>query len=884
MSQSSGSEDDPLDTLSRRRAKPSHTAPQAGSRAQANIPDSDPFTGPGAYDDPGSVGPATQPNRGASANPTSGSQNTPRTKRLDSSAITEDKRNPEVVAVWKRMAKTKNAAHLPVDQFFAENMPLLTGHSDDAVVARLVAWAEDKLDEARKKLDNHRPQLEEGKRQAEHVMSNPFIEYTNRLLSAGVFPSGIGKLKDTHSTQFASLDAGQSHTSPDMILVKDGHGVPLCWGDNDAVAELKWALDFLDEEHGTVRADARSEDACMQLCKSARYIFMDSGRCRVFVFTLFSLDQARIYCFDRAGFVATKRFNWLKDAKVFPRFFYRLYTLCRKQHMLPGVSSNSRPENIPVAGCDDTISRPDQPTLDLLWNVIQTAHNYLVERLQLTKEKLAQHCLRIVASRRVDPSNPDSQEDLIHCLTIGTIHPFISRTDSLFGRATRVYRVIAEEDLRNPNSKPTIYALKDVWRQAGRRPEIDFYDLIARYYRECNVDIDEKGMARCHGSLNLAVPPTNDSSVRWDASLHATKWGISPDTQRHHTRTLLTPVGRPSHDFESTKKLVAALYYVVLHLKLAYDAGVIHRDVSAGNILFVEDPTSAVPGFLVDYDYAEMTQAGCENFNKWFSNRDRAIWEESKTHLLEWTGTFPFMAVEMVMASQLTLASDEADASESEDAIDPEFEKAKKLLEAYSPIEPTSIARHDLHHDLESIYWVALWLILRHTKHTHPLRERACQHVFGGNGGGKQQVFSSTMLCAPVPETSPALRVLLSRLSKMVHGQIPSIGTIQNIDYDQFVDVFTTVLESKAWPAVDLPASPYVPVPVKEVVLDGELAFESQSRARSESTRTGSSSKRRLEQPDAAVGGSASEDGSRKKKVKTATKGKVDKGKAKAST
>ncbi|KAF7296516.1 hypothetical protein HMN09_01058500 [Mycena chlorophos] len=853
MSQSSGS-DDPLDAW----------AKKGKARASVSRPRTPSPTGSGAYDDPGSVGhAATQSNRGASANPTSGSQNTPRTKRLDSSAITEDKRNPEVVAVWKRMAKTKNAAHLPVDQFFAENMPLLTGHSDDAVVARLVAWAEDKLDEARKELDNHRPQLEEGKRQAEHVMSNPFIEYTNRLLSAGVFPSGIGKLKDTHSTQFASLDAGQSHTSPDMILVKAGHGVPLCWGDNDAVAELKWALDFLDEEHGTVRADAGSEDACMQLCKSARYIFMDSGRCRVFVFTLFSLDQARIYCFDRAGFVATKRFNWLKDAKVFPRFFYRLYTLSRKQHMLPGVSSNPRSENIPVAGCDDTISRPDQPTLDLLWNVIQTAHNYLVERLQLTKEKLAQHCLRIVASRRVDPTNPDSQEDLIHCLTIGTIHPFISRTDSLFGRATRVYRVIVEEDLRNPNSRPTTYALKDVWRQAGRRPEIDFYDLIARYCRECNVDIDEKGMARCHGSLNLAVPPTNDSSVRWDASLHATKWGISPDTQRHHTRTLLTPVGRPSHDFESTKKLVAALYYVVLHLKLAYDAGVIHRDVSAGNILFVEDPTSAVPGFLVDYDYAEMTQAGCENFNKWFPNRDRAIWEESKTHLLEWTGTFWFMAIQIIDANMRRSAA--------------------------APVQPQTL-RHDHCHDLESVYWVLLWLILRHTKHTHPMADDACQHVFDHVGASrKKEALDDEESCVPIsPDQSyAALRQLFFDLATLVDAQnsrgFRAKGTRSAIGFEKFHNAFEAALQSEDWPTVPDPATAYVPIPASKLAINGELAFESQSRARSASTRTGSSSKRRLEQPDAAVGGSASEDGSRKKKAKTVTKGKVDKGKAKAS-
>ncbi|KAF7296515.1 Pkinase-fungal domain-containing protein [Mycena chlorophos] len=306
---------------------------------------------------------------------------------------------------------------------------------------------------------------------------------------------------------------------------------------------------------------------------------------------------------------------------------------------------------------DDTISRPTADTLDKLWAALD-GHQYL--RVRFPKKVIENECLRLVAARRTQATGLEHRqpepEELIHCLTIGP-PLFVARSDSESKRATHVYRVVVEEDLDN-NAPLRVYALKDVWHEIGRREEVDFYDLVARHCVENGIDMEKAGMARCHGNLNLARPGPH-LVTDWDLASHGT-------AKRHHTRILLSPVGRPIHEFPSTKKLVEAFHAAVIHLKIAYDAGVLHRDVSANNVLLVEDPSSNIPGFLVDYDCAEMTENGVKLFNAWFNTRTPASWKESNKSLLDRTGTFPFMAIERIEAKQRRVTADHS----SEGAVD----------------------------------------------------------------------------------------------------------------------------------------------------------------------------------------------------------------------
>ncbi len=59
-----------------------------------------------------------------------------------------------------------------------------------------------------------------------------------------------------------------------------------------------------------------------------------------------------------------------------------------------------------------------------------------------------------------------------------------------------------------------------------------------------------------------------------------------------------------------TFTLINAVNLVSGHRQAWELAGVLHRDVSVGNILIVEDPeTGSFTGFIHDFDYSSMTKA-----------------------------------------------------------------------------------------------------------------------------------------------------------------------------------------------------------------------------------------------------------------------------------
>nr|GAT49275.1 predicted protein [Mycena chlorophos] len=475
---------------------------------------------------------------------------------------------------------------------------------------------------------------------------------------------------------------------------------------------------------------------------------------------------------------------------------------------------------------DDTISRPSADALDKLWAAL---NDYQYLRVQFTKKVIESECIRLVAARRTQATGLEHQQELIHCLTIGP-PLFVARSESK--RATRVYRVVVEEDLDNNNLNAPlpvrVYALKDLWHEIGRREEVDFYDLVARHCAENGIDMEKAGMARCHGNLNLDRPGPH-LIADWDLASHGT-------AKRHHTRILLSPVGRPIHEFPSTMKLAAAFHAAVIHLKIAYDAGVLHRDVSANNVLLVEDPSSKISGFLVDYDCAEMTENGVKLFNAWFNARTRASWKESKQSLLDRTGTFPFMAIEMIEANEPTTADDiSGDRDSSEGAVDGDADMdvdsdsdsahPDDEEDDQEPSASPSNKRHDLHHDLESIYWVLLGTLLA---------------IISSDPPEKRTLFRREITCVPIVKKAAygALRTLFQVLASLVNKQNPMNAwdaddptPAVQIEYDHIHAAFKAAVESDAWPLVDDPAEPYIPNRTDDMSMESESAHEISSEA-----------------------------------------------------
>lgn len=96
-----------------------------------------------------------------------------------------------------------------------------------------------------------------------------------------------------------------------------------------------------------------------------------------------------------------------------------------------------------------------------------------------------------------------------------------------------------------------------------------------------------------------------------------------PQLDRGHIRLVLTSVGKPITDFDSTYEMVTALRDAIIGTSVgvpvlsmlltphrsagheqAYKAGMIHRDVSGGNVMIMKKKDGSPGGFIHDFDFS----------------------------------------------------------------------------------------------------------------------------------------------------------------------------------------------------------------------------------------------------------------------------------------
>ncbi|KAH9830634.1 uncharacterized protein C8Q71DRAFT_681247, partial [Rhodofomes roseus] len=67
-------------------------------------------------------------------------------------------------------------------------------------------------------------------------------------------------------------------------------------------------------------------------------------------------------------------------------------------------------------------------------------------------------------------------------------------------------------------------------------------------------------------------------------------------------RLVLGTVGIPISRFKSTREMVQALRDAIDGHRRMFEAGIIHRDISEGNIMISRGPGSSSTGFIQDLD------------------------------------------------------------------------------------------------------------------------------------------------------------------------------------------------------------------------------------------------------------------------------------------
>ncbi|KAI1279116.1 FunK1 protein kinase [Xylaria sp. FL0933] len=244
--------------------------------------------------------------------------------------------------------------------------------------------------------------------------------------------------------------------------------------------------------------------------------------------------------------------------------------------------------------------------------------------------------------------------------------PIASR-EGLAGTGTTCYRA------RLPDLARWGYAVKFKWRWARERPEDELLKLAKKkcvwgavsldYYEEFESTANLRRSLRWGTHKKFTEPRlrerqgSDEEQQRRDQTAGFVQF--TEDTENYFQNrilacTITSPVGRPLQTFQSPLELLQVFRDAIkCHRSLYYDAGILHQDISPGNMIILDNQEERKPkGILIDLDSAIELD------------------ERTETEL-GITGTRPFMAIGVLRNE-----------------------------------------RHTYRHDLESFLYVLLWTII----------------------------------------------------------------------------------------------------------------------------------------------------------------------------
>ncbi|KAM5544092.1 hypothetical protein V8D89_002278 [Ganoderma adspersum] len=475
----------------------------------------------------------------------------------------------------------------------------------------------------------------------------------------------------------------------------------------------------------------------VQLSVIARNMMHAHGLTCAFVFGVYG-DTIRLCRFDHSGAVVCRPLclKSLEDLKILQQFFWNFV---------------HPTEEGPFVGWDPTMRWLNAEDEDWLLARLELA-NVETKRFDYTE------------ARSVQVFDGDGESDGGDEPQTYIIFSLLDVSTRLFSRATTVWRAIRDTrrlvDGQLVDPPPSaddlrVRIIKEAWRPLLRRSEKDFYDRLDSAIPPqqriglpsliCGSDMGEREVCQWESALYgapvpvvpdgahhktrlsapasqpLSSPPPSLSAstdpsecpahrpmqqtFTWRQTRGAKYWY----RERSHVRLVVAEVGRPVTRFRNTKELVMAFRDAIIgHRDAMARGGILHRDISAGNILIVDDPAlqDQFCGFIHDFDYSSMTRSVPRDDILCLSAtevNELLLADDIYGFLTQRTGTWFYMAI---------------------------------------PLLPTNSSRrvHAIRHDLESFFWVLLWVVLRHTNYTLPhrkgkTRQQTCDDVFRSKGG-----------------------------------------------------------------------------------------------------------------------------------------------------
>ncbi|KAI0767044.1 hypothetical protein C8Q74DRAFT_926778 [Fomes fomentarius] len=386
---------------------------------------------------------------------------------------------------------------------------------------------------------------------------------------------------DTADTGKLGVDCGMypEQYVPQLPAGKSGFP-PVDWSELEIPIECKTKpndQDPFEDDSPHYEPTVDSRKAVLgQILSYAELVFRHQQR-TFFYMVVFLGDYARILRIDRSSIFATEKFNYKTESSKLSQFLSR-YT------KLP-----------PAKRGHDTSATRVRPGTKLWKKMLSRRTDTPKDhRQQYFSDSLDENWAWWELKVPVGTTHYEK-------FLVGKPH-FIA--PGVVGRGTRGYVALPVNS--KGKAKGKFVYLKDAWRVD--HPGIDQEGSILQELNEKNVQ--HVPTLVCHGDLAGAEQVT-DWRDFW-AECHAVK-GVKPAAsasplKRHqHYRLVVKEVGKPLHEFgDSSVELILALFYCLLAHKQAYNVGIIHRDLSTGNILLIKDDKSGKwVGMLNDWELSK---------------------------------------------------------------------------------------------------------------------------------------------------------------------------------------------------------------------------------------------------------------------------------------
>ncbi|KAI5116676.1 hypothetical protein M0805_003317 [Coniferiporia weirii] len=316
---------------------------------------------------------------------------------------------------------------------------------------------------------------------------------------------------------------------------------------------------------------------------------------------LVTADRARFIRWDRAGAIVSEPVKYSEDPALFAEFFRRFDQLTPEQR-----------------GHDMTVSVPTADELEKAQSGLSPGKDpgESEEEHQMCCNKfLDQEFLKFTVQNDTctEPS-----------YFVGTFPSHSA--ESLVGRASRGCAVF---DLQ----RECVCYLKDTWRiDSNVLPrEGEIYKILAKHNVPYIAPLVDEGdvsnvkttvsaydlrvsceSASSPHSSGLSAREEFNTSHRTITQLFDDKqWAHRGDSRRKmhcyvHYRLVLGVVGRDLSGFKSTKEMITAIKDAIIAHGAAYEAGILHSDISVGNIMISRDGR----GLLIDWDLAKPLDEG----------------------------------------------------------------------------------------------------------------------------------------------------------------------------------------------------------------------------------------------------------------------------------